>query len=335
MASPASFLLSPRLIFYSRVSANHVVLSPPNTLQGRKVTTWVLLDYNTYRPNHRPAQLLASSPDIFKSLYSLSIITVATYLERLLSRASIPPSPSMLSLSNIAYFGHVIGLAAALSPNCAPGGNLDLSNFVLQLPIGSPGHPQQISTSQLKGCSGFQDEWFSTSKTDGAVIFKVPDAGNCVTSANSEHCRSELREATPASWSPNSATNRLAGDLKVTQAGSGSICIGQIHIEDSVSVRPVAELYYHPDGSLTIGVEKTRAGGNQKPFDVDKVTPGSRFTYEIRYEKNVLSVSINGKTAKTFTTFQLDAPASYFKVGNYNQGNDATEVHFYSVKVTH
>ncbi|KAL6904075.1 family 7 polysaccharide lyase [Trichoderma evansii] len=239
-----------------------------------------------------------------------------------------------INLKSVLLLGSTT-MVAALVPNCAPGGNLDLSKFSLQLPTGSPGNPTQISASKLNGCNGFQDEWFSTSKSDGTVVFKVPDSSTCVTTKNSKHCRSELRESSPASWSPNSATNRLFADLKVTQAGSGSICVGQIHIDDKVSVRPVAELYYHPDGELTIGVEKTRAGGNQKPFPVDRVTPGARFTYEIRYEKNVLSVSVNGKAAKTFTTFELNAPPSYFKAGNYNQGSDATEVHFYNIRITH
>ncbi|CEJ90038.1 hypothetical protein VHEMI05848 [[Torrubiella] hemipterigena] len=228
-----------------------------------------------------------------------------------------------------------IGLATALNPNCAPGGNIDLSKFTLQLPSGSAGHPDQISSAQLKGCNGYQGQYFSTDKTDGSVVFKVPTFGTCVTTPNSKHCRSELRESSPSSWSPNSATNRLFGDLKVVKASSSSICVGQIHIDESVSVKPVAELYYHADGSLTFGVEQTRSGGNQKVFNVGKVTPGARFTYEIRYEKNVLSVSLNGKAATTYSTFQLNAPPSYFKAGNYDQGSDATEVHFYGVTITH
>lgn len=228
-----------------------------------------------------------------------------------------------------------LGVINGLNPNCAPGGNLNLSDFVLQLPSGTTNNPDQIPASKLNGCKGYQGPYFLTSKTDGTVVFKVPNKNSCVTSKSSKHCRSELRESNPASWSPNSATNRLFGDLIVTLAGDKSICIGQIHIEQSISVRPVAELYYHASGSVTIGVEKTRDGGDQVPFDVGKVTPGSRFTYEIRYEKNVLSVSLNGQKAKTFPTFDLDAPRSYFKAGNYNQGTQPTEVHFYNIAISH
>ncbi|KAJ2982978.1 hypothetical protein NQ176_g1028 [Zarea fungicola] len=233
------------------------------------------------------------------------------------------------------YVFYLAGVAAAFNPKCAPGGNLDLSNFLLQLPIGTPGHPQQIPSSQLTGCNGFQDSWFSTSKSDGAVVFKVPDSSSCVTSKSAKHCRSELREINPVSWSPKDGTNRLFGDLQVTNGGGGSICIGQIHLDHSISVRPVAELYYHADGSLNFGVERTRSGGDQTRFNVGKINPGSRFTYEIRYEKDVLSISINGKAIQSFPTFELDSPQSYFKAGNYNQGSAATEVHFYNIMITH
>jgi len=68
---------------------------------------------------------------------------------------------------------------------------------------------------------------------------------------------------------------------------------------------------------------------------VDTVPVGTTFSYEIIYEKNQLSVSINGGSAKVLSTYSLDAPTSYFKVGNYNQGDDASDVHFFSISVEH
>ncbi|KAH7125953.1 hypothetical protein EDB81DRAFT_910684 [Dactylonectria macrodidyma] len=82
------------------------------------------------------------------------------------------------------------------------------------------------------------------------------------------------------------------------------ICFGQIHIDNSIS-------------------------------NIDNVPKGERFTYEIRYEDGQLSVSINGESFTILDTVELDAPNSYFKAGNYNQGDGPTEVRFFEVNVSH
>lgn len=122
--------------------------------------------------------------------------------------------------------------ASALNASCAPGGNFDLSPFVLQLPIGTTNNPDQIPASQLEGCSGYQDpghHYFFTESGDGAMVMKAPGGGNCVTFPGAPRCRSEFGETNP--WSSNAATNRLSAELLVT-AGS-SICIGQVFQSNS------------------------------------------------------------------------------------------------------
>lgn len=154
---------------------------------------------------------------------------------------------------------------SALNPSCAPGGNFDLSHWSLQLPIGSTGSPTTISSSQLQGCSGYQDpghQYFFTESGDGALVMKVPgspSSSGCVTTPNSLHCRTELREQSPSSWDPNAATNKLSATLAVTQPDDSNYgtVVGQIHIDDSVSSKPVCELYYNSAGTLTMGVEQT------------------------------------------------------------------------------
>lgn len=139
-----------------------------------------------------------------------------------------------------------------------------------------------------------------------------PSSTGCVTTPNSQHCRTEFRESNPSSWDPNAASNRLFVDLAVPSTSDGSgTCIGQVHIDDSVSSKPVAELFYDSQGNLKLGVEQTRAGGNEvlcmcsfQPtrcakhanaiclllVQVGYVPVGQRFTYEIRYESNILSI---------------------------------------------
>jgi hypothetical protein len=129
--------------------------------------------------------------------------------------------------------------AAALNASCSPGGNFDLSTWDLQLPIGSPGAVETISSNSLQGCSGWQDfDYFFTESSDGALVMKVPGSvasSGCVTTPNSQHCRTELHEK--GSWDPNDENNRLIVTLSVPlpdNSGHGTV-IGQIHILDSIS----------------------------------------------------------------------------------------------------
>src|SRR5690348_6861832 len=65
-------------------------------------------------------------------------------------------------------------LASGLNLGCSPGGNFDLSKWKLQLPIGSPGSPETIESSQLQGCDGWSDYgYFYTESGDGALVMKV------------------------------------------------------------------------------------------------------------------------------------------------------------------
>ncbi|CAD6447024.1 bd7401bc-b46b-4606-a696-82649ee6940c [Sclerotinia trifoliorum] len=230
-------------------------------------------------------------------------------------------------------------MASNLKPTCAPGGNIDLSKWTLQLPIGTTGHPDSISGSKLAGCNGYTQKDYFYTNTDGSVVMKVPGgvSTGCVTTANSKHCRTELREASPSSWDPSSSSNKLSATLQVITADDSThgTVIGQIHIDDSVSSKPVCELFYNSKGVISMGVEQTRAGGNEIVTQVGSVAVGSKFSYEIAYEGGKLSVAINGGTAKVLDTYQLSSPKSYFKAGNYNQGDSKSEVHFFAIDAQH
>lgn len=251
------------------------------------------------------------------------------------------PSKLLLALGSLALGLTALPATSATNTSCAPGGIFNLAHFKLELPTGETGSPDTISTSALQGCSGYDSQYFYTKSnynvTDAALVMKVPGSpatSECVTTANSKHCRTELREYSPANWSPTDAVNRLNATLAVVSAG-GETCIGQIHIKESVSVRPVCELYYKDNGDLLMGVEQTRSGGNQVSTKVGNVALNTTFSYEIRYEKGELSVQIDDGGFKTLSTYELDNPESYFKVGNYLQGSKPSEVHFYDIAITH
>lgn len=164
-----------------------------------------------------------------------------------------------------------------------------------------------------------------------------PKSAHCVTTKNSEHCRTELRESNPMSWDPKAATNRLKATLVVVQADDSArgTVVGQIHIDDDVSSKPVCELYYNAKGQITMGVEKTQAGGESVYTEIATVPVGTGWSYEIIYEKGALGVAVNGGAVKTLSQNSLGNPLSYFKAGNYNQGNSPSEVHFFDLDVTH
>lgn len=236
-----------------------------------------------------------------------------------------------------------------LDPKCAPGGNFDLRAWSLQLPVGASSEPSAgpriVSSKALRGCeAGYQDDgaYFFTGRADGSLVMRVPGSpktSGCITTGNSDHCRTELREVDPktgggASWDPRAKVNRLAATLLVVAAGDKSTVVGQVHIDDKVSKKPICELYYAPrNGEISFGVEHSREGG-QNTTKIGTVPPGQKFSFEIRYEGNVLSVILNGKS-REFGTFKLNAPKSYFKAGNYNQGDTASEVHFFNISVRH
>ncbi|KAF2111870.1 alginate lyase-domain-containing protein [Lophiotrema nucula] len=249
-----------------------------------------------------------------------------------------PTFPRSFSFLGLTVLRAVLAPTAyALNAGCSPGGNFDLSHWELQLPIGSPGSPETISSGSLEGCGGWSNSDYFYTGSDGSLVMKVPGdtSTGCVTTPSSTHCRTELHEINPGTWDPTSGVNRLAATLAVIAAG-GSTCIGQVHIVESAgSTKPVAELFYADSGDIEMGVEQTRAGGNEIRTTIGNIPLGTRFSYEIRYENGVLQVSLNGGALQTLSTYQLGNPPSYFKAGNYLQGSNPSEVHFYDISVVH
>jgi hypothetical protein len=231
--------------------------------------------------------------------------------------------------------------APAATSNCAPGAHISiLSNFDLQLPYATKGtSPAQISGSALAGCNGYQNaSWFYWDDSNNYMVMKAPPLQNgdsCAHTSGSVHCRTELREENPDSWSPK-GTNTMTVTLSVPKPDDGShgTVVGQVFSAEFS--KPVAELYYNQSGDLVIGVEQTTSGGHSIFSPIGNVAVGTKFTYILSYSDNNLTVTLNGGTAQSFPTSQLGDPDSYFKVGDYNQGvDDSSEVDVYSVAIVH
>jgi len=219
----------------------------------------------------------------------------------------------------------------ATSPPVGGGGgtgSIDLSLWDLQLPSGAPGNPTTIPSSQL--VAGFSDQFF-LHNSDGSITFVDPGTG-CVTTANSKHCRSELREVKPAVFSAG-GTNTLSATLTVNNA-AGAPVIGQIHDDQAVSVRPLVELFYSAAGDIVAGTEQCLGGGCEIRTTLGHVAPGTQFSYQISYSQSKLSISINGGPAQSLSSPILGV-GGYFKAGDYGQSPANATVTFYSLKTSH
>ncbi|WP_037575030.1 polysaccharide lyase family 7 protein [Phaeacidiphilus oryzae] len=233
-----------------------------------------------------------------------------------------------------------VRVTPALSTSVAPGGNFDLSVWELQLPIGSPGSPTTISPSQLEGANGFQDSYFYTDTRDGAMTFWDPESG--VTTPNSHYARSELREmnsdGTPADWSL-SGTSELKATLRVVSV-TDHVCVGQIHLgSGGTSTKPLAELYFHNDGSIVLGTEDSPSGG-QTDHPVGNVPVGKTWSYTLGVSGGEIDLTVNGTTTHYAIPSSFDAYRQYFKAGSYNQSSSSSttngaRVAFYGLSVSH
>jgi hypothetical protein len=219
--------------------------------------------------------------------------------------------------------------------SCAPSGLFDLSVFTLQLPTGSAGNVDSISSTKLSGCDGWRSKDYFYMDGD-ALVMKVPGS-HCVTTQNSQHCRTELRESSPRSWDPETPINSLKVELAVVKADNSKYgtVIGQVKVDGDVSTKPLAEVFYARDGTIRIGVSQVPNVSSLKMGEVGHVAVGTRFGYELKYQSGRLSIRIGGGREQFLDTGKIRSPKSYFKVGNYNQGDSTSEVRFYEIDVRH
>jgi hypothetical protein len=239
----------------------------------------------------------------------------------------------------------VVALAAALAPmavQAAPDSKIDLAIWQLQLPTGQPKRPDTVSAKQLQ--AGYSSSYFYTD-SDGGLAFWCPENG--VTTPNSRHGRSELREmnrdGSAANWDV-AGTHIMDATLKVVKVPSNTT-IGQIHIGSALqaglplSTKPLVELYYHANGDVVVGIEKSPAGG-QTAYTLANIPLDTTFSYQIKATASTLTITVNG------TPHEYPLPASfigygeYFKAGNYIQSNSDSAtvgalVKFYALSVSH
>jgi hypothetical protein len=231
--------------------------------------------------------------------------------------------------------------SGGLDPSVAPGGNFDLSLWELQLPTGSPGAPTTILPAQLKGAGGFQDPYFYTDGTDGAMTFWDPENG--VTTPNSNYSRSEFREMTSSGAAANwfsPGTHKLSATLRVTQVPD-HVAVGQIHLGSGGSTKPLLELFYYSNGNIEMAIEQTPAGGNEVQHLAGNVPLGTKWSYTIGLSGSTISLVINGGATQTWpASSTFNGYGMYFKAGDYDQSSGSSStvgatVKFYALNISH
>jgi hypothetical protein len=217
--------------------------------------------------------------------------------------------------SSVASATYTITTSGGLNPRVAPGGNINLSTWIEQIPVlNSGGTITQIPSSQLVGPTGFQDQYFFTNTTTGAMEFWVPENGAHTT--NSNFPRSELEGPT---WTSGTHTQNATLIVNDTV---GTVVVGQIHLGTGgtpSSTKPLLELFYHTSGEVQVGIEQTPAGGNEIDTTITTVPVGTKFSYTIKLSGNTITITVAGVT-KTFTmSSTFDSEDFYFKAGAYLQ----------------
>ena len=281
--------------------------------------------------------LRGASPKLLATAAVASCICAGGVVVAVSSAAQAAPAASAAGAAAAAAHAD----SGRLRTGVAPGGNFNLSVWELQEPVGSPGSPRTIPSSQLVGANGYQDSYFYTDTHDGAMTFWAPEKG--VTTPNSNYARSELREmnsdGSTADWAL-AGSHQLQATLRVVSV-TDHVCVGQIHLgTGGSSTKPLVELYYYANGNIVLGTENSPSGG-QTAHTIAKVPVGMKWSYTISVTGgNTVSLTVNGKTTKYAIPSSFDAYHMYFKAGSYNQSSSnsttrGARVAFYALTVHH
>jgi len=256
-------------------------------------------------------------------------------------RSLLAATVSVAAVGALGVLGITNASAAALNPSLPPGGNFDLSVWSLQLPVGSPGKPDIIPPSRLKGANGYTNpSFFWTDKNDGSMTFWAPEKG--VTTPNSKYARSELREmnanGSGADWTL-AGNHTLSAQLRIVSV-TKNVAVGQVKLgSGGTSTKPLLELYYRANGDIYLGAQQSPTSG-QTLHRVGNVPLGVKWTYVLNVNGNKASLTVNGSRTNYTIPSSFNPYRQYFKAGAYNQSSsestsNGAKVKFYSLTVRH
>jgi Alginate lyase len=199
------------------------------------------------------------------------------------------------------------GSAAPTATAQYPAEVLDLTNWYLTLPTGSPGEPDTVMQPQL---ATYTSEWFHV---DGDGVAFTAGAGG-VTTQNSTYPRSELREmdgAKKASWSNTSGTHvmELREAFVALPVAKPDVVGAQIHDTESdvIEVRLEGARLLVKNGADNSDIVMDPDYVLGTPYDLRIVAAGGHITV---FYNGVQKADILRSGAEW-----------YFKAGSYVQSN--------------
>lgn len=209
------------------------------------------------------------------------------------------------------YFGHT------LRSDVAPGGNMDLRNFVLQTGMNDGTQGQMIDS--LAGADGYSDASFYTDR-DGAMTL-VSAAGQSVF----------LRERTDG-WDTEQISI-LRGDAAV-QAQDGAACVASIW-SAGTNPKPICSLDYSAEDGFCVYVAD--ADGNWvDSMPLCMAAPGKRVHFTISVRRELLRVTVEDHSAEFWLPPSLAAASFSFTVGGENRPlSAAAHLQFYDLQLSH
>jgi Ca2+-binding RTX toxin-like protein len=237
-----------------------------------------------------------------------------------------------------------------LNPSVAPGGNFDLSNWKITLPVDANGGISG-SAMEVKNLSTYQNSKYFYTAADGAMTFVAAVDG--ATTSGSSYARSELREmngTANAAWNLKTG-GFMSATLEVDAAPNrdgmgGRIIVGQIHGQDDELVRLYWEngkLYFANDHAGSSNSETkfyfVNASGQQPSVSLDE-----RFSYTINAKGDTLEVTVfaDGQVYKSVSAINSvwQSDTFYFKAGAYLGANETNgtgygQTSFYALNFNH
>ncbi|WP_201861595.1 polysaccharide lyase family 7 protein [Microvirga soli] len=238
----------------------------------------------------------------------------------------------------------------ALNPSVAPGGNFDLSNWKITLPVDANGGLSG-NAMEVKNLSTYQNSKYFYTAADGAMTFVASVDG--ATTSGSSYARSELREmngTANAAWNLKTG-GFMSATLEVDAAPirdgmGGRIIVGQIHGQNDELVRLYWEngkLYFANDQAGSSNSETkfyfVNASGQQPNVSLDE-----RFSYTIDAKGDTLEVTVfaDGQIYKSVSKINSvwQSDTFYFKAGAYLGANETNgtgygQTSFYALNFNH
>lgn len=179
------------------------------------------------------------------------------------------------------------------------------ANWILTIPKGAPGKPQEIKGSEL---DNLNNEFFK--HTDNGFEFYCPCNG--VTTPNSHYPRCELREiidGKEAAWEFEKGTHTMTYEVSCDHLPKNKpqICIGQVHNAKD----DVFEVRFETD-KINVTHNST-SYGTLGSFEL-----GKSVVIVIIIDKGIVKITLKDKT---ISFKPKGGKGCYFKLGDYVQSN--------------